>query len=87
MNNIKELIKDKSPEEALALLAKEFPGKIVFSTSLGYEDQVISHFIFYQHKVPQNDHHNCCIQKGRNRKPFWKKKFFQTLFRYKIKTW
>jgi hypothetical protein len=28
MNNIKELIKDKSPEEALALLANEFPGKL-----------------------------------------------------------
>jgi phosphoadenosine phosphosulfate reductase len=46
MKNIQELIKGKSPEEALALLAEEFPGKIVFSTSLGYEDQVISHFIF-----------------------------------------
>lgn len=51
MNNIKELIKNKSPEEALAALAKEFPDKIVFSTSLGYEDQVISHFIFYN-KLP-----------------------------------
>jgi phosphoadenosine phosphosulfate reductase len=46
MKNIQELINGKSPEEALALLAEEFPGKIVFSTSLGYEDQVISHFIF-----------------------------------------
>jgi len=46
MKNIQELIKDKSSEEALAILASEFPGKIVFSTSLGYEDQVISHFIF-----------------------------------------
>jgi phosphoadenosine phosphosulfate reductase len=51
MNNIKDLIKDKSPEEALALLAKEFPGRVVFSTSLGYEDQVISHFIF-SNKLP-----------------------------------
>lgn len=46
MQHIQELINSKSPEEALAILAKEFPGKIVFSTSLGYEDQVISHFIF-----------------------------------------
>ena len=51
MKNIQELIKDKSPEEALAILAKEFPGKVVFSTSLGYEDQVISHFIFLN-KLP-----------------------------------
>ncbi len=43
---IQELIKDASPEEALALLATEFPGQVVFSTSLGYEDQVISHMIF-----------------------------------------
>jgi phosphoadenosine phosphosulfate reductase len=46
MNNITELIKNKSPEEALAALANAFPGKVVFSTSMGYEDQVISHFIF-----------------------------------------
>ncbi len=46
MKHITELIHNKSPEEALAILAKEFPGKVVFSTSLGYEDQVISHFIF-----------------------------------------
>lgn len=46
MKNIQELIKDKSPEEALTILAQEFPDKVVFSTSLGYEDQVISHFIF-----------------------------------------
>ena len=51
MENIKELIKNKTPEEALALLAEEFPGKIVFSTSLGYEDQVISHLIF-SNKLP-----------------------------------
>jgi phosphoadenosine phosphosulfate reductase len=46
MKNIQELIKDKSPEEALTILAQKFPDKVVFSTSLGYEDQVISHFIF-----------------------------------------
>lgn len=51
MNNIKELINNKSPEEALALLAQEFLGKIVFSTSFGYEDQVITHFIF-SNKLP-----------------------------------
>jgi phosphoadenosine phosphosulfate reductase len=46
MKEIQYLIKNKSPEESLALLAKEFPGKTVFSTSLGYEDQVITHLIF-----------------------------------------
>ena len=51
MKNIQELIKNKTPEEALALLAEEFPEKIVFSTSLGYEDQVIAHLIF-SNKLP-----------------------------------
>lgn len=46
MNTLKELIKDKSPIESLTLLANKYRDKIVFSTSLGYEDQVISHFIF-----------------------------------------
>jgi len=46
MDKIRELIKGKSPEEALRTLADNYPGKVVFSTSLGYEDQVISHFIF-----------------------------------------
>jgi phosphoadenosine phosphosulfate reductase len=46
VNQIKGLIKDQSPEVALQDLAKAFPGKVVFSTSLGYEDQVITHFIF-----------------------------------------
>ena len=49
MNNIdqiQKLIKNKSPEEALALLAELFPNEIVFSTSLGCEDQVITHQIF-----------------------------------------
>jgi len=51
MEHIKEIIKDKLPEEALAVLANEFPEKVVFSTSLGYEDQVISHMIF-ANKLP-----------------------------------
>ncbi len=46
IESITTLVKDKSPEEALAALAAEFPGQVVFSTSLGYEDQVISHIIF-----------------------------------------
>ncbi|MES2131439.1 MAG: phosphoadenylyl-sulfate reductase [Bacteroidota bacterium] len=46
LHNVEYLIKDKSPEEALIVLADQFPGKLVFSTSLGYEDQVISHMIF-----------------------------------------
>ena len=51
MKQIQELIKNKSPEESLSLLAKKYEGEVVFSTSLGYEDQVISHFIF-SNKLP-----------------------------------
>jgi phosphoadenosine phosphosulfate reductase len=51
MKQIQELIKNKSPEESLSLLAKKYEGEVVFSTSLGYEDQVISNFIF-SNKLP-----------------------------------
>ncbi len=37
--------------QSLAYLANHFPGKVVFSTSFGIEDQVITHFIF-QNKLP-----------------------------------
>lgn len=46
LNTIQNLIHNKSPKESLALLADQFPGKVVFSTSMGYEDQVITHLIF-----------------------------------------
>lgn len=38
-------IDGKSEIESLAILADLFPGEVVFSTSLGYEDQVISDLI------------------------------------------
>jgi len=40
-----------SPEEALVLLAQEFEGRIVLSTSFSWEDQVISHMVLSQ-KLP-----------------------------------
>jgi phosphoadenosine phosphosulfate reductase len=44
--DIEKLISNRSAEETLSLLS-ELPGeKIVFSTSLSYEDQVITHMIF-----------------------------------------
>jgi phosphoadenosine phosphosulfate reductase len=39
-------IKNKTIEEQLNILSKEFSGKIVFSTSFGQEDQVITDLIF-----------------------------------------
>jgi phosphoadenosine phosphosulfate reductase len=44
--NIKQQTKGLSPVEALTLLADTLPGQIIFSTSFGWEDQVITHMIF-----------------------------------------
>jgi phosphoadenosine phosphosulfate reductase len=51
INKVREQIANLSPVEALTLLADLYPGKIVFSTSFGWEDQVISHMIF-ANKLP-----------------------------------
>jgi phosphoadenosine phosphosulfate reductase len=40
-----EKTKDFSLDETLVFLAEEFPGKVIFSTSFGQEDQVITDFI------------------------------------------
>ncbi|GAB3532409.1 phosphoadenylyl-sulfate reductase [Pontibacter brevis] len=40
------LLEGKGIEEGLALLASQFEGKIAFSSSLGIEDQLITHYIF-----------------------------------------
>lgn len=45
-NGIENLVDGKSIEESLFLLSEKFKDKIVFSTSLGLEDQVITHIIF-----------------------------------------
>lgn len=43
---IQELIEGQSPENILRLTLAAFREKVVFSTSLGYEDQVLTHLIF-----------------------------------------
>ncbi len=43
---IKNEIEGTDPVEALKLLADQYSGKIVFSSSFGWEDQVITHMIF-----------------------------------------
>lgn len=45
-SNIAALVQGKTEADALRDLASAFPGKVVFSTSLSYEDQVITHLIF-----------------------------------------
>lgn len=46
LTEIAEKIKDLDPVGALRIFADQYPGKIVFSTSFGWEDQVITHMIF-----------------------------------------
>lgn len=47
-NLLNRVAKSKTLEEKLIQLSNEIQGKIVFSTSFGIEDQVISHAIFSQ---------------------------------------
>ena len=46
LEDIKQQIQGLDPVAALSLLANRFPEQIVFSTSFGWEDQVITHMIF-----------------------------------------
>lgn len=46
INDILKLVEGKSAEEILVALSELSSEKIVFSTSLSYEDQVITHMIF-----------------------------------------
>lgn len=39
-------IEDSSPQESIKLVADMFPGGVVFSSSLGQEDQVLADVIF-----------------------------------------
>jgi len=42
-----ERIDGVSTKDALALLAESFPGKVTFSSSFSFEDQLISHEILH----------------------------------------
>ena len=46
LKELNEQLTGKSIEEKLEVLATIFPGKVIFTTSLGIEDQVITHKIF-----------------------------------------
>lgn len=45
LSDLSNRLEGKEPAEALAILAAEFPGKVVFSSSFSWEDQAISHII------------------------------------------
>ncbi|HKK42169.1 MAG TPA: phosphoadenylyl-sulfate reductase [Bacteroidales bacterium] len=46
LKELRDLLTGKSVEEKLISIAERFPGKILFTTSFGIEDQVITHKIF-----------------------------------------
>lgn len=46
MNELTNNLQGKSIEESFKNLVSLFPGKVIFTTSFGIEDQVITHFIF-----------------------------------------
>jgi len=46
LEDIKQQIQGLDPVDALSSFANRFPEQIVFSTSFGWEDQVITHMIF-----------------------------------------
>jgi len=48
---LRSLLQSKTIEESLAFLASSFPGKVIFTTSFGIEDQVITHYIC-ENKLP-----------------------------------
>jgi phosphoadenosine phosphosulfate reductase len=43
---LKNLLRKKTVEESLKILASQFPGDVVFTTSFGMEDQVLTDIIF-----------------------------------------
>jgi phosphoadenosine phosphosulfate reductase len=46
LKELKDLLSDKTIEERLLILCDLFPGKVIFTTSFGVEDQVITEKIF-----------------------------------------
>ncbi len=50
-NNISEAIKDLDHIDRLQYIARKFPDKVIFTTSFGIEDQVITDMIF-KHDIP-----------------------------------
>lgn len=51
MKELDELNNNDNIEESLNILVNLFPGKVVFTTSFGIEDQAISHIIF-ENNIP-----------------------------------
>ncbi len=47
-DGIQHDLESMGAEQTLQFLAEKFPGKVIFSTSFGWEDQVLTHIMFAQ---------------------------------------
>ena len=45
LRELKNLLHEKTIPESLSMLASQFPGKVIFTTSFGIEDQILTHII------------------------------------------
>lgn len=45
IDNLKNILQDKNPEEILKIIDEKYPGEVVFTTSFGIEDQVLTEII------------------------------------------
>jgi phosphoadenosine phosphosulfate reductase len=48
VDQLNRKLQGASPESILSFFSKEFPGKVIFSSSMGAEDQVITHMLASQ---------------------------------------
>ncbi|OFY66004.1 MAG: phosphoadenosine phosphosulfate reductase [Bacteroidetes bacterium RBG_13_43_22] len=49
LTEMRRMLNGKTIEESIRILVSLFPGRVVFTTSFGIEDQVITHIIFNNH--------------------------------------
>ena len=59
ISDLEERLQSLSAAEGLGLVSELFPDKVVFSTSLGQEDQVIAQLIAL-HSMSIRIAYNCC---------------------------
>jgi len=45
LSGLRSLLRGKTIEESLKIITDHYPGKVIFTTSFGIEDQVITHYI------------------------------------------
>jgi phosphoadenosine phosphosulfate reductase len=51
LNELRDQLRGRTIADSLKILVSRFPGKVIFTTSFGIEDQVITHNIF-KHNIP-----------------------------------